>query len=69
MKIDELIKELKTIKEQYGNVEVITYNSAMESLSPLVKSVKFVANEKEERELFYDKSQMYDKDPTCVIVC
>lgn len=69
MNIDKLIEALEKIKEQHGNIGVVTYNKNMECLSPLVKDVKFVSNADEERKLFYDKSQMYDEHPTCVIVC
>lgn len=69
MNIAELIEALKKIKEQHGNINVVTYNKSMECLSPIVKDVKFVANADEERKLFYDKIQIYDEHPTCVIVC
>ena len=69
MNIAELIEALKKIKEKHGNINVVTYNKNMECLSPIVKDVKFVANADEERKLFYDKIQIYDEHPTCVIVC
>lgn len=69
MKIEELIERLKEIKDNQGNVEVVAYDSCQEYLTPLVSDVKFAKNETEERQMFYDKSQMYYDIPVCVIVC
>ena len=69
MKIEELIEKLKEIKDKQGNIEVVAYDSCHEYLTPLVSDVKFAKNETEERQMFYDKAQMYDNIPVCVIVC
>ena len=69
MKIEELIEKLKEIKDNQGNIEVVAYDSCHEYLTPLVSDVKFAKNETEERQMFYDRSQMYDSIPVCVIVC
>lgn len=69
MKIEELIERLKEIKDNHGNIEVVAYDSCQEYLTPLVSDVKFAKNETEERQMFYDKAQMYDSIPVCVIVC
>lgn len=69
MKIENLIEKLQEIRSQYGNVDVITYNSTMECLSGIADDVKFSANEEQEREMFYDAAQMYDDFPVCIIVC